>query len=152
MLGWLCRCLDKNQETHRQGIKMRCKKKILPQVRIRFYHAWPPGEEERNREKRVMIRHNLTIMHTWKRTRCFVKDPKAIYSVSPYWCSLLNDCHDFHQYTRELSHPSKPVDRTSDWGRHQKQANLLFTLHVSHISTFLNILKQGLADGLQSKH
>lgn len=70
--------LDQNQETHRQGIKMRRKKKILPQVRISFYHAWPPGKRDGMGEKGPTVRtqpHHHTHMEMskmfYRKSKCY---------------------------------------------------------------------------------
>lgn len=57
---------------------MRGKKKIFPQVRIRFYHAWPPGRQIGTVSGRKGVgwtEHKLLVeekvQHVWQ-----AKDPK----------------------------------------------------------------------------
>ena len=65
------------KKTYRQGIKMRSKKKIFPQVRIRFYHAWPPGE---NSYMNITQTHQYTCT---ERGNMFCKQRISKIDVSP---------------------------------------------------------------------
>ena len=78
VLGWRCSCLVQNQETHQQGIKRRSKQKVLPQVRIRFYHAWPPEEGKRDGRQGVMIRTQAQHHAHMEKTKMFGRRSKTI--------------------------------------------------------------------------
>lgn len=78
VLGWRCSCLVQNQETHQQGIKRRSKQKVLPQVRIRFYHAWPPQEGQRDGRQGVMIRTQAQHHAHMEKTKMFGRRSKTL--------------------------------------------------------------------------
>jgi hypothetical protein len=74
----MCSYLGENRKTHRQGIKMRSKQKVLPQVRISFYHAWPPREVGRDGKEGLMIRTQPHHHAHMEKTKMFCRRSKAI--------------------------------------------------------------------------